>query len=78
MSLAWTPLTVNAGQDIGEIFPFVSQDGQAKAVRQILELCPWSKIIWSTDGHWFPETYALAILQIREVLESVRLARCPP
>ncbi|KAK7722340.1 hypothetical protein SLS64_000877 [Diaporthe eres] len=36
----------NVYADIGEIFPFVSQDGQAKAVRQILELCPWSKIIW--------------------------------
>ncbi|KAK2615713.1 hypothetical protein N8I77_002448 [Diaporthe amygdali] len=61
----------NVYADIGEIFPFVSQDGQATAIRQILELCPWSKIIWSTDGHWFPETYVLAILQIREVLESV-------
>ncbi|KAL1865736.1 hypothetical protein Daus18300_007112 [Diaporthe australafricana] len=61
----------NVYADIGEIFPFVSQDGQAVAVRQILELCPWSKIIWSTDGHWFPETYVLAILQIKEVLESV-------
>ncbi|CAN8106129.1 unnamed protein product [Discula destructiva] len=61
----------NVYADIGEIFPFVSQDGQEKAVRQILELCPWSKILWSTDGHWFPETYVLAILQIREVLETV-------
>ncbi|KUI74402.1 Protein fluG [Cytospora mali] len=61
----------NVYADVGEIFPFVSQDGQAAAIRQILELCPWSKIIWSTDGHWFPETYILAILQIREVLESV-------
>lgn len=57
---------------MGEIFPFISQDGQEKAIRQILELCPWSKILWSTDGHWFPETYILAILQIREVLETVR------
>nr|QFR98238.1 glutamine synthetase [Cryphonectria parasitica] len=61
----------NVYADIGEIFPFVSKDGQEKAVRQILELCPWSKILWSTDGHWFPETYLLAILQVREVLESV-------
>ncbi|ROW00776.1 hypothetical protein VMCG_06527 [Cytospora schulzeri] len=61
----------NVYADVGEIFPFVSQDGQEAAIRQILELCPWSKIIWSTDGHWFPETYILAILQIREVLESV-------
>ncbi|KAJ4407301.1 hypothetical protein N0V82_009939 [Gnomoniopsis sp. IMI 355080] len=61
----------NVYADIGEIFPFVSQDGQENAIRQILELCPWSKILWSTDGHWFPETYILAILQIREVLETV-------
>lgn len=71
-SFVWKPFT-NSGteQDVGEIFPFVSQDGQEAAIRQILELCPWSKIIWSTDGHWFPETYILAILQIREVLTSV-------
>lgn len=61
----------NVYADIGEIFPFVSQDGQTSAVRQVLELCPWSKILWSTDGHWFPETYILAIIQMREVLESV-------
>ncbi|PSR83513.1 hypothetical protein BD289DRAFT_369915 [Coniella lustricola] len=61
----------NVYADIGEIFPFISKDGQEKALRQILELCPWSKILWSTDGHWFPETYILAIIQVREVLESV-------
>ncbi|KAH8911823.1 glutamine synthetase/guanido kinase [Coniochaeta sp. PMI_546] len=61
----------NVYTDIGEIFPFLSRDGQETAVRQALELCPWSKIVWSTDGHWFPETYLLAIVQIREVLETV-------
>ncbi|KAB5554592.1 hypothetical protein GE09DRAFT_133263 [Coniochaeta sp. 2T2.1] len=61
----------NVYADIGEIFPFLSRDGQETAVRQALELCPWSKIVWSTDGHWFPETYLLAIIQIREVLETV-------
>jgi hypothetical protein len=61
----------NVYADIGEVFPFVSRDGQEKIVRQILELCPWSKILWSTDGHWFPETYYLAIIQIREVLQKV-------
>jgi hypothetical protein len=63
----------NVYADIGEIFPFLSRDGQETAVRQALELCPWSKIVWSTDGHWFPETYLLAIVQIREVLETVCL-----
>jgi len=36
-----------------------------------LELCPWSKVIWSSDGHWFPETYLLANMQMREVFETV-------
>ncbi|KAF6818050.1 glutamine synthetase [Colletotrichum plurivorum] len=61
----------NVYADVGEIFPFLSRDGQETALRQILELCPWSKIMWSTDGHWFPETYLLAVLQVREVLEKV-------
>ncbi|ROT41230.1 glutamine synthetase [Sodiomyces alkalinus F11] len=61
----------NVYADIGEIFPCLSQDGQETALRQILELCPWSKILWSTDGHYFPETYLLAVLQIREALGKV-------
>ncbi|AEO57009.1 glutamine synthetase-like protein [Thermothelomyces thermophilus ATCC 42464] len=61
----------NVYADIGEVFPSVSQDGQERILREILELCPWSKILWSTDGHWFPETYLLAILQMREVFETV-------
>lgn len=64
----------NVYADIGEVFPFLSKDGQEGVVRQILELCPWSKILWSTDGHWFPETYLLAVIQIREVLEKVSSA----
>ncbi|KAM7186076.1 hypothetical protein V8F20_011547 [Naviculisporaceae sp. PSN 640] len=61
----------NVHADIGEVFPCVSQDGQERILRQILEICPWSKILWSTDGHWFPETYILAIMQMREVFETV-------
>ncbi|KAK3307970.1 uncharacterized protein B0T15DRAFT_549879 [Chaetomium strumarium] len=61
----------NVYADIGEVFPCVSQDGQERILREILELCPWSKILWSTDGHWFPETYLLALKQMREVFETV-------
>ncbi|KAK0739943.1 hypothetical protein B0T21DRAFT_150976 [Apiosordaria backusii] len=61
----------NVYADIGEVFPCISKDGQERLLMEILELCPWSKILWSTDGHWFPETYLLAILQIREAFETV-------
>jgi hypothetical protein len=61
----------NVYADIGEIFPFLSKEGQVNAIREILELCPSEKVLWSTDGHWFPETYLLAIIQVREALQVV-------
>ncbi|KAB8298778.1 hypothetical protein EYC80_000953 [Monilinia laxa] len=61
----------NVYVDIGEVFPCVSQDGQEAVIRDLLELCPTEKIMWSTDGHWFPETYLLAKLQSREALQKV-------
>ncbi|KAL2354279.1 developmental protein-like protein fluG [Cryomyces antarcticus] len=61
----------NVYLDIGEVFPMLSRDGQLSIVRQSLELVPTSKLLWSTDGHWFPETYWLANKQFREVLEEV-------
>ncbi|KAH7094993.1 hypothetical protein FB567DRAFT_485351 [Paraphoma chrysanthemicola] len=53
--------------DIGEVFPMVSRDGQESVLRQALELVPGSKLLYSSDGHWFPETFYLANLQFREV-----------
>ncbi|KAF7853938.1 hypothetical protein EAF04_010604 [Stromatinia cepivora] len=61
----------NVYADIGEVFPCVSQDGQEAVIRDLLELCPSEKIVWSTDGHWFPETYLLAKIQSREAFEKV-------
>jgi len=57
--------------DIGEVFPMVSQDGQESLLRESLELCPGQKLCWSTDGHWFPETYLLAVIQVREAMKKV-------
>lgn len=61
----------NAYLDIGEVFPMVSRHGQEAILRQALELTPWSKILWSTDGHHFPETYWLANVQGRAAMENV-------
>lgn len=63
----------NVYADIGEIFPFIDRQGQEAALREILELCPSEKILWSTDGHHFPERYLLAVLQVRDALEVVRI-----
>lgn len=41
----------NVYADIGEVFPMLSKDGQLNVVREILELCPTQKVLWSTDGH---------------------------
>ncbi|KAF2466776.1 developmental protein-like protein fluG [Lindgomyces ingoldianus] len=53
--------------DVGEVFPMVSRDGQMAILRHCLELVPGSKLLYSTDGHYFPETYWLANKQFREV-----------
>lgn len=53
--------------DLGEVFPMVSRDGQKSILRQSLEIVPGSKLLYSADGHFFPETYWLANKQFREV-----------
>ncbi|KAI9710578.1 MAG: hypothetical protein M1820_002714 [Bogoriella megaspora] len=64
----------NAYLDVGEVFPMLNRDGQVSVLRHAIELTPWSKLLWSTDGHWFPETYWLANKQFREALEVVLTA----
>lgn len=41
----------NVYLDFGEVFPFVSAEGQRQIVRQVLELCPTNKIMWSSE--WY-------------------------
>ncbi|KIX06217.1 uncharacterized protein Z518_04192 [Rhinocladiella mackenziei CBS 650.93] len=61
----------NAWLDIGEVFPMLSREGEEAVLRQALELTPSSKILWSTDGHFYPETYWLANKHFREALEKL-------
>ncbi|KAI1085102.1 glutamine synthetase/guanido kinase [Whalleya microplaca] len=61
----------NVYADIGEVFPLISRQGQEGVLKQMLELCPWTKILCSTDGHGFPEMYLIATMEIRSVLKTV-------
>jgi len=40
----------NCWLDIGEVFPFLSQDGQERIIREALDLCPSEKMTWSTGS----------------------------
>jgi len=68
-----TAMYENVFLDFGEIFPFVSGEGQRAIIRQVLELTPTNKIMWSSDGHFWPESYYLGIVQARQVLYDVLL-----
>ncbi|KIY65737.1 amidohydrolase 2 [Cylindrobasidium torrendii FP15055 ss-10] len=61
----------NVFLDFGEIFPMVSGHGQRSVIRQMFEVAPTNKILWSTDAHWFPETYYLGSIQSRQALHVV-------
>lgn len=62
----------NVYLDLGEVFPMVSRNGQEKILRESLEITPTNRLLWSTDGHFHPETYWLANLQFRQALEKVK------
>ncbi|RVD85521.1 uncharacterized protein DFL_003842 [Arthrobotrys flagrans] len=61
----------NVYLDFGLVFSTVSQEGQESIVKQVLELTPSSKAMWSTDGHHYGETYYLAQKQVREVFKTI-------
>ncbi|KAJ7224341.1 amidohydrolase 2 [Mycena pura] len=66
-----TAVYPNVFLDFGEVFPFVSGAGQRSIIQQVLELCPTNKILWSTDGHWWPESFYLGVVQARQALYDV-------
>ncbi|KAH9003884.1 amidohydrolase-domain-containing protein [Lactarius hatsudake] len=66
-----TAVYKNVYLDIGEVFPAVSMQGQKALIRQALEIVPTNKLMWSSDGHWWPETYYLGSHQARRALASV-------
>lgn len=61
----------NAYLDLGEVFPMVSRDAEESILRQSLEIVPTNRLLWSTDGHFYPETFWLSNRQFRQTLETV-------
>ncbi|CAH7666976.1 amidohydrolase-domain-containing protein [Phakopsora pachyrhizi] len=58
----------NVYLDFGEVSILLSTSGLEKIIQQCLEVCPTTKLLWSTDG---PETFYLATLQSRRALYRV-------
>lgn len=61
----------NVYLDLGEVYSMVSKDAEISILRQAMELTPTSRLLWSTDGHFHPETYWLSNKQFRDTLETV-------
>lgn len=61
----------NVYLDLGEVFPMVSREAQERILRESLEITPTNRLLWSTDGHFHPETFWLANKQFRQALDRV-------
>jgi uncharacterized protein len=57
--------------DCGLAIPFLSVQGMRRTVQQLLELAPYSKLMYSSDAHNIPELYYLGAKWGREVLAQV-------
>ncbi|MFN3151309.1 amidohydrolase family protein [Bremerella sp.] len=63
--------------DLGLAVPYLSVSGMQRTVRELLELAPFTKLMYASDAHHIPELYYLAAKWGRTVLgdtldESVR------
>ncbi|XP_059063957.1 protein fluG-like isoform X1 [Cryptomeria japonica] len=62
--------------DFGLAVLKISVHGMCSAVKELLELAPLNKVMFSTDGYAFPETFYLGTKWAREVITSVLLDAC--
>ncbi|KAM7255074.1 hypothetical protein ACFE04_020315 [Oxalis oulophora] len=62
--------------DFGLAIPKLSYHGMISSVKEILDLAPIKKVMFSTDGYAFPETYFLGAKKAREVVFSVLRDAC--
>ncbi|MCP6761419.1 MAG: amidohydrolase family protein [Fischerella sp. CENA71] len=57
--------------DFGLVVPFLSVAGMRSVVRQLLELTPTTKLMYSSDAHLIPELYYLGAKWGRQILAEV-------
>lgn len=57
--------------DFGLAIPFLSVSGMRQTLRQLLELAPTTKIMYSSDAHNIPELYYLGAKWGRQILAQV-------
>lgn len=62
--------------DFGLAIPKLSVHGMISAVKELLELAPIKKVMFSTDGYACPETFYLGAKKAREVILSVLSSAC--
>lgn len=62
--------------DFGLAIPKLSVQGMISSVKELLELAPTKKVLFSTDGYAFPETFYLGAKRSREVVFSVLQDAC--
>lgn len=62
--------------DFGLAVPKLSVHGMRTAISELLELAPLNKVMFSTDGYAFPETYFLGVKCTREILLHVLSEAC--
>lgn len=62
--------------DFGLAIPKLSVQGMVSSVKELLELAPIKKVMFSTDGYAFPETFYLGAKRSREVVFSVLCDAC--
>ncbi|CAI8602514.1 unnamed protein product [Vicia faba] len=62
--------------DFGLAIPKLSVHGMISSLKELLDLAPINKVMFSTDGYAFPETFYLGAKKSREVVFSVLRDTC--
>jgi predicted TIM-barrel fold metal-dependent hydrolase len=53
--------------DLSLAIPMAASDG-ARAMREVVGICPWTKLLYATDASRLPEAYLVSALMHREAL----------